>query len=134
LFPLLIDPEEWTAIELGVTQRARLLNELLVDLYGEQRVLKEKVLPPGLVLATHSSCGRARGFCPRQSAFALRRVRSRALEDGRWWVLSDRTQAPSGAGYALENRVVSSQCLPDMFAGATYAGSRASFVRSASGS
>src|SRR6186997_3435080 len=49
LFPLLIDPAEWTAIELGVTQRARLLNELLVDLYGEQRVLKEKVLPPGLV-------------------------------------------------------------------------------------
>ena len=49
LFPVLIDPEEWTAIERGVTQRARLLNELLVDLYGEQRVLKQRILPPGLV-------------------------------------------------------------------------------------
>src|SRR5512147_824396 len=50
LFPLLIDPAEWAAIERGVIQRTELLNRLLVDLYGEQRVLKEKQLPAGLVL------------------------------------------------------------------------------------
>ena len=49
LFPMLLDPAEWSAIEGAVIQRARLLNDLLVDLYGEQRVLKSKILPPGLV-------------------------------------------------------------------------------------
>jgi uncharacterized circularly permuted ATP-grasp superfamily protein/uncharacterized alpha-E superfamily protein len=117
LFPLLVDPEEWAAIELGVIQRARLLNELLVDLYGAQRVLKDKVLPAGLVfgnpqfLRPCASVGVRDNLHLHFVAFDLARS-----ADGRWWVLSDRTQAPSGAGYALENRVVSSQCLPEMFA------------------
>ena len=117
LFPLLIDPDEWAAIELGVIQRTRLLNELLVDLYGEQRTLKDKILPPGLVfgnpqfLRPCASIGVRDNLHLHFVAFDLARS-----ADGRWWVLSDRTQAPSGAGYALENRVVSSQCLPEMFA------------------
>ena len=67
--------------------------------------------------ATASFCGRARASRVRDDlhlhfvAFDLARA-----ADGRWWVVSDRTQAPSGAGYALENRVVSSQCLPELFA------------------
>ncbi|HVP70458.1 MAG TPA: circularly permuted type 2 ATP-grasp protein, partial [Gemmatimonadaceae bacterium] len=117
LFPLLMDPGEWAAIELGVIQRARLLNALLVDLYGEQRVLKDKVLPPGLVfgnpqfLRPCASIGVRDDLHLHFIAFDLARS-----ADGRWWVLSDRTQAPSGAGYALENRVVSSQSLPEIFA------------------
>ena len=117
LFPLLMDPKEWAAIELGVIQRARLLNALLVDLYGEQRVLKDKVLPPGLVfgnpqfLRPCASIGVRDNLHLHFVAFDLGRS-----ADGRWWVLSDRTQAPSGAGYALENRVVSSQSLPEVFA------------------
>jgi uncharacterized circularly permuted ATP-grasp superfamily protein/uncharacterized alpha-E superfamily protein len=117
LFPLLIGPEEWAAIELGVTQRARLLNELLVDLYGAQRVLGDKVLPPGLVFGNPQFLRPCTSVTVRDNlhlhfvAFDLARS-----GDGRWWVLSDRTQAPSGAGYALENRVVSSQCLPELFA------------------
>ncbi len=98
-------------------QRARLLNELLVDLYGEQRVLKDKILPPGLVfgnpqfLRPCASIGMRDNLHLHFVAFDLARS-----ADGRWWVLSDRTQAPSGAGYALENRVVASQSLPEMFA------------------
>jgi uncharacterized circularly permuted ATP-grasp superfamily protein/uncharacterized alpha-E superfamily protein len=117
LFPLLIDPTEWAAIERGVTQRARLLNELLVDLYGAQRVLKEKIVPPGLVFGNPQFLRPCTSVSVRDNlhlhfvAFDLARA-----ADGRWWVLSDRTQAPSGAGYALENRVVSSQCLPELFA------------------
>ena len=117
LFPLLIDPGEWAGIERGVIQRARLLNDLLVDLYGPQRVLKEKVLPPGLVFGNPQFLRPCTHVAVRDDlhlhfvAFDLARA-----ADGRWWVLSDRTQAPSGAGYALENRVVSSQCLPELYA------------------
>ena len=117
LFPLLIDPAEWSAIERGVIQRATLLNTLLVDLYGEQRVLKDKLLPAGLVLGNSQYLRPCKNLRVRDDlhlhfvAFDLARS-----ADGQWWVLSDRTQAPSGAGYALENRVVASQCLPELFA------------------
>ena len=117
LFPLLIDPAEWSVIERGLIQRAQLLNRLLVDLYGEQRVLKDKLLPPGLVFGSPQFLRPCTSVEVRDNlhlhfmAFDLARS-----ADGRWWVLSDRTQAPSGAGYALENRVVSSQCLPELFA------------------
>lgn len=117
LFPLLIDPNEWAVIERGLIQRARLLNELLVDLYGPQRVLSERVLPPGLVYGNPQFLRPCTHIAVPEdlhlhfAAFDLARG-----ADGQWWVLSDRTQAPSGAGYALENRVVSSQCLPELFA------------------
>jgi uncharacterized circularly permuted ATP-grasp superfamily protein/uncharacterized alpha-E superfamily protein len=117
LFPLVIDPAEWATIEAAVTQRARLLNALLVDLYGSQRALREGVLPPGLVFGNPQFLRPCTSVPVRDDlhlhfiAFDLARA-----ADGRWWVISDRTQAPSGAGYALENRVVSSQSLPDLFA------------------
>jgi uncharacterized circularly permuted ATP-grasp superfamily protein/uncharacterized alpha-E superfamily protein len=117
LFPLLIDPDEWSVIERGVIQRTVLLNRLLVDLYGEQRTLKEKLLPPGLVFGNTQYLRPCKNIAVRDDlhlhfvAFDLARA-----ADGTWWVLSDRTQAPSGAGYALENRVVASQCLPELFA------------------
>src|SRR5258706_11361410 len=117
LFPLLIDPAEWSAIEHGVIQRTTLLNRLLADLYGRQRVLKEKLLPPGLVFGNPQYLRPCKNIGVRDDlhlhfvAFDLARS-----ADGQWWVLSDRTQAPSGAGYALENRVVASQCLPELFA------------------
>jgi uncharacterized circularly permuted ATP-grasp superfamily protein/uncharacterized alpha-E superfamily protein len=117
LFPLLIDPDEWALIERGAIQRATLLNRLLVDLYGEQRVLKEKQLPPGLVFGNPQFQRPCTSIRVRDDlhlhfiAFELARS-----ADGRWWVLEDKTEAPAGAGYALENRVVSSQCLPELFA------------------
>jgi uncharacterized circularly permuted ATP-grasp superfamily protein len=97
--------------------RTQLLNRLLMDLYGEQRVLKDQLLPPGLVFGNSQFLRPCTSVKVRDDlhlhfvAFDLARS-----ADGRWWVLSDRTQAPSGAGYALENRVVSSQCLPELFA------------------
>jgi uncharacterized circularly permuted ATP-grasp superfamily protein/uncharacterized alpha-E superfamily protein len=117
LFPMLLDPAEWSVVERGLTQRTRLLNELLVDLYGAQRVLKEGKLPPGIVYGNPHFLRPCASVPVRDRlhlhfvAFDLARS-----ADGRWWVLSDRTQAPSGAGYTLENRVVSSQCLPELFA------------------
>jgi uncharacterized circularly permuted ATP-grasp superfamily protein/uncharacterized alpha-E superfamily protein len=117
LFPLLIGPAEWAVIERGVAQRARLLNALLADLYGSQRLLAQGVLPPGLVYGNPQFLRPCSGIQVRQGlhlhfvAFDLGRS-----ADGRWWVLGDRTQTPSGLGYALENRVVASQSLPELFA------------------
>lgn len=117
LFPMLLGPDEWSGIERAVIQRTRLLNDLLVDLYGPQRVLKHKVLPPGIVYGNPQFLRPCTSVPVRDNlhlhfvAYDLARA-----ADGRWWVLSNRTQAPSGAGYALENRVVSSQCFPELFA------------------
>lgn len=116
LFPMLISAEEWRALEAGLVQRARLLNAVLVDLYGPQRVLKEGALPSSIVFGNLQFLPPCSGISARKSlqlhflAFDVARS-----PDGRWWVLSDRTEAPSGAGYALENRIVSSRCLPELF-------------------
>lgn len=116
LFPLLVSPEEWSEIERGVIQRARLLNELLVDVYGAQSVLKDGALPPGTVFGNPQFL-RPCASVPVRDGLHLHFVAFDLFRstDAHWWVLSDRTQAPSGAGYALENRVVTSQCLPELF-------------------
>jgi len=114
--PVLISAEEWRGIEAGLAQRTRLLDRLLADLYGPQTVLREGILPPALVFANPGFLRPCHGIQPpggvrlHLAAFDLGR-----LPDGTWVVLDDRTQAPSGAGYALENRMVLSRSLPDAF-------------------
>lgn len=116
LFPMLVEPREWQTIEQGLIQRTRLLNAILDDLYGAQRVIEDGTLPPGVVFGNAQFLRPCRYLNVRGgqylhfNAFDIGRS-----SDGRWWVLSDRTEAPSGAGYALENRVVTSQCLPEVF-------------------
>lgn len=114
--PMVIDPQEWAGIETAVAQRATLLNSILEDLYGAQRLLNEGMLPPELVHANPGFLRNCHGISVpggvRLHMYAADLARS---PDGQWWVLSDRTQAPSGAGYALENRLVSTRTLPDLF-------------------
>jgi len=117
LLPMVVSPGEWQQLETGLVQRTRLLNELLGDLYGAQRTLSQGILPPSLVFGNPRflpACMHipAKGHTHLQLvAFDVARS-----PDGQWWVLGDRTEAPSGAGYALENRVVTSRCLPEIFA------------------
>jgi uncharacterized circularly permuted ATP-grasp superfamily protein/uncharacterized alpha-E superfamily protein len=114
--PVLIGPEEWARVSAGVAQRARLLDLLLADLYGPQRALTEGWLPPELVFAHPSFLRPLHGTrLPRGSWLPLMGVDLVRGPDGRWRALADRTQAPSGAGYALENRIVVSRALPDLF-------------------
>src|SRR3984957_18743720 len=114
--PLLIPPSEWNEIEAGLIQRARLLNHILADLYGPQRLLRDGLLPAALVFANPGfwrPChGMPTAVHPYLHLLAVDLARS---PDGQWWVLSDRTQAPSGAGYALENRTVLAETFPDLF-------------------
>ncbi len=115
VLPLILPTEEWKGIEQAVVQRATLLNRILGDVYGEQQMLAEGLLPPALV---HGNPGFLR------PCHGTRHLDGVALHfyavdlarafDGSWWVLADRTQAPSGAGYALENRAIIAPTFPDL--------------------
>ena len=114
--PLIIPPDEWAEVSAAVAQRATLLNAILGDLYGEQCLLAEGLLPPALVYGQHGYLWPCQGVKPVGGIwlhnYAVDLARS---PNGRWWVIADRTQAPSGAGYALENRLVVSRVFPEMF-------------------
>jgi uncharacterized circularly permuted ATP-grasp superfamily protein/uncharacterized alpha-E superfamily protein len=114
--PLLIPPAEWHALEAGLIQRARLLNHILADLYGPQQLLRGGHLPPALLFANPGFWRPCHGIPPAAGPYLhLLAVDLARSPDGQWWVLSDRTQAPSGAGYALENRIVLAETFPDLF-------------------
>jgi uncharacterized circularly permuted ATP-grasp superfamily protein/uncharacterized alpha-E superfamily protein len=116
LLPVLIRSDEWAELERGLMQRAELLNLILVDLYGPRELIRKGLLPPELIdgypgyllpcYGVHASGARPLV----QYAADLTRA-----PDGSWRVIGDRTQSPSGAGYALENRVVLSRVLPSLF-------------------
>lgn len=114
--PLVIDAASWTPLEVGLAQRAELLNAILVDLYGEQRLLAEGIVPPALVLG-HGGftrvVARPNAIDPRPLVLAATDLGRDS--DGEWRVLADRAQAPSGLGYAMENRRVISRVMPELY-------------------
>ncbi|WP_341924696.1 circularly permuted type 2 ATP-grasp protein [Nocardioides psychrotolerans] len=114
--PLVIDAAAWTPLEVGLAQRAELLNAILVDLYGDQRLLSEGVVPASVVLG-HAGFTRV---VARRSAIDPRPLVLSATDLGRdaqgqWRVIADRAQAPSGIGYAMENRRVISRVMPELY-------------------
>jgi uncharacterized circularly permuted ATP-grasp superfamily protein/uncharacterized alpha-E superfamily protein len=113
--PLLIAADEWRAIEAGVQQRAQLLNALLADLYGAQYLIAEGVVPAELVFGHPNFLWAAHDTRPVGNTWLhLYAADLARAPDGRWWVLSDRTQTPSGPGYALENRAIIGRVLPGL--------------------
>jgi uncharacterized circularly permuted ATP-grasp superfamily protein/uncharacterized alpha-E superfamily protein len=116
MLPLLIRAPEWREIEEGLIQRAHLLNLLLQDLYGPRTVMKNELLPPALLFDNPAFLRPCNSIRPSSNRFLfLHAVDLARARDGSWWVLADRTQAPSGAGYTLENRLVLSRVFPDEF-------------------
>ncbi|MET0379898.1 MAG: circularly permuted type 2 ATP-grasp protein [Spongiibacteraceae bacterium] len=107
--PLLLPEQEWPALEAGLAQRAQLLSLLLQDLYGPQRALREGLVPYELVMR-HPEFLRPL-LNTRISPMTLYAADLARGPDGRWWVLHDRTQGPSGAGYVLEARFVTRRVL-----------------------
>ena len=116
LLPMILPEEEWRGISAAVAQRARLLNAVLGDLYGPQKLLAEGLLPPALVYGQRSFLWPLQGVPPvGGTALHIYAADLARAPDGRWWILSDRTRGPSGAGYALQNRVTLSRAFPDAF-------------------
>jgi uncharacterized circularly permuted ATP-grasp superfamily protein/uncharacterized alpha-E superfamily protein len=114
--PLVLDTNEWRRLATAVIQRATVFDRMLADLYGPQTLLKEGFLPPGMIYGHPDFLWPCEGLVPPHGRFlhnyAVDLVRS---PDGRWWVIADRTQAPSGAGYALENRLIVSRAFPELY-------------------
>ena len=114
IMPLLISADEWRAISAGVVQRARLLNALLQDIYGPRRMVAEGVLPAPLLEANAGFLRPCHNVAPQGGTYLhLYAVDLGRGADGQWCVLADRTETPSGAGYALENRSVIGRVLAD---------------------
>lgn len=115
--PVLIEEGEWDRIAGGLIQRADLLEAVAADLYGPNRLVAEGYLPASLIAGSREWLRPMVGVAPRSGRF----LHFIAFEigrgpDGTWWVLGDRTQAPSGAGFALENRVATARVFSDIYA------------------
>lgn len=115
--PLILGTGDWAQLQSGLRQRARLMDAVLADIYGPQRLLRERVLPPVLV---HGNAHFLRPCRDRTGARSMRHLTTYAADvvrgpDGSWAVLADHTQAPPGAGYALFLRHVLARAIPEAF-------------------
>src|SRR5271156_5321063 len=114
--PLIIEPGEWRQLEAGLIQRAELLEAVLADAYGPSLLSRDGRLPAALIAGNPEFLRPLVGVAPPGGAH----LRFYAVDvgrgaDGKWWVLNDRAQAPSGAGYAIENRLALSRAIPDIY-------------------
>ncbi|MDE2932614.1 MAG: circularly permuted type 2 ATP-grasp protein [Chloroflexota bacterium] len=116
LIPRIVGADEWKGVDAGLKQRLRALNLFLSDLYGEQRILKEKVVPEETVLSSPGFRPEMEGFEPPLGVYAhiagCDLVRD---ESGEFVVLEDNLRTPSGVSYVLENRTVMLRVVPDLF-------------------
>ncbi|MWW23742.1 circularly permuted type 2 ATP-grasp protein [Algibacter lectus] len=118
IVPFLIHDKEWLTIEKGLKQRAELLNLILKDVYGKRELIKNGIVPHEVLFAH-------RGFlrqCDQIKYNTSKDLLIHAADlargpDGRMWVVNDRTQAPSGLGYALENRFAMNKAASNLFNG-----------------
>ncbi|APY12598.1 hypothetical protein BWZ22_15825 [Seonamhaeicola sp. S2-3] len=118
IVPFLIHQKEWQDIEKGIIQRAELLNLVLKDIYGKRELIKNGIVPQEVIFAH-------RGFLRQCDQIQYKTAKNLLIHsadlargpDGRMWVVNDRTQAPSGMGYALENRFSLSRTMPNIFQG-----------------
>ena len=114
--PLVISQQEWRGVETALIQRATLINRILADSYGKQDLIRTACLPPALIFAQPDFLRPVHGLTPPDGTFLHFYAADLARSpDGRWWVVSDRTQIPTGAGYALANRLVTSRIFPEAF-------------------
>ena len=116
IVPFILHQKEWETVEKGIKQRAEVLNLILKDLYGERELIKKGIIPHEVIFAH-------RGFLRQCDQIQYKTAKNLLIHsadlsrgpDGRMWVVNDRTQAPSGMGYALENRYSISKIFPDAF-------------------
>lgn len=114
--PLLIPSSEWAQVSEALVQRAKLLNLVLADLFGPQQLLTRGLLPAEILYSHPGFLRPLHGHVPQNSQYLQVYAADLARSPrGRWWVLADRTEAPSGLGHVLENRIVMSRMLPDVF-------------------
>ena len=114
--PLVLSNDEWATLERGVSQRARLLDLVLADLYGPRRLLSGGSLPADVVLEDPAFLRVCDGISlPAERQLVVYAADLTRDSGGDWLAMGNRTQAPSGAGYAIQNRNVISKVFPTIF-------------------
>jgi uncharacterized circularly permuted ATP-grasp superfamily protein/uncharacterized alpha-E superfamily protein len=114
--PSPISTHTWAFLEKGISQRTRLLAAIFNDIYGPQTMVHKYQLPPELFFANPRFLRQCNGLYAEDTLkLHFHATDLCRFKDNQWRVISDRTQAPSGAGYALENRIILSRILPRMF-------------------
>src|ERR1700710_2296328 len=114
--PLRMSAAKWQQLCAGIVQRAELLELVLCDLYGEGRLIAEGAVPAAAIAGSTEYLRSVCGIKPPGGRYLnLYAADVGRGPDGRWWVLGDRTQSPSGAGYALENRLVLSRAFATLY-------------------
>ena len=118
LIPYLIEKQEWQTIESGLIQRAELFDHILKDIYGERRLIRNGMLPLDLIYNHKGFLRQCAGIqLPGKHSLISYSADMAKSTDGKIWLINTRTQAPSGSGYALENRMAMSNILPELFSG-----------------
>jgi uncharacterized circularly permuted ATP-grasp superfamily protein len=116
LIPRIISAEEWNAAERGLEQRIEALNRFLDDIYHDQKILKDKIIPAELILSCPSYLKQCIGLNPPRNIWChiigTDLIRD---NDGEFRVLEDNLRCPSGVSYMLENREILKRTLPDVF-------------------
>ena len=115
LIPRVVDAAEWRTIDAGLRQRLSALNRFLLDLYGEQRILKEKIVPAEVVLGSPGYRPEMEGFRPPLDVYAHVAGCDLVRGERGMVVLEDNLRTPSGVSYVLENRTVMLRVAPDLF-------------------
>ena len=118
LLPRIVDGSEWATIERGLKQRIEALNLFVEDIYNEQKIIKDGVVPESLLKTSQTYREQMRGFRAPQGAWChISGVDLIRGGDGKFYVLEDNLRCPSGVSYVLENREVLKRTLPNMFDG-----------------
>src|SRR5664279_297266 len=116
--PFLLSREDWMSIESGLSQRAQLLNLILEDIYGERQLIRQGIIPMELIYNHAGFLRPCNGIRqPGKKQLIVYAADIAKSTEGRIWVVNDRTQAPSGSGYALENRTTMTRVIPELFNG-----------------
>jgi uncharacterized circularly permuted ATP-grasp superfamily protein/uncharacterized alpha-E superfamily protein len=114
--PTLIQSDEWNSIEIGLVERAELFNLILLDFYGDKNLIRQGIIPPELLFSHQGFLRPCHGFkMSARHQLVLHAVDLVRDVNGKFCIMGDRTQAPSGAGYALENRTVMNRVFPSLF-------------------
>jgi uncharacterized circularly permuted ATP-grasp superfamily protein len=116
--PRLVPADEWAKIERGLEQRVRALNSFVHDIYHARRILRDRIVPPELVLSASGYRPEVVGLrVPRDVYIHVSGIDLIRDPDGRYLVLEDNARTPSGVSYVLKNRQVMRQAFPFLFEG-----------------
>jgi len=117
VIPRIVNAEEWEGIERGLKQRIEALNLFLSDIYGEQKIVKDGIIPGELIASATGFLKPCIGLKPPHGIWC--HITGTDLvrdKDGKWYVLEDNMRCPSGVSYVLENRRVMKSTFPQIFA------------------